>query len=47
VTVQCRREALPADGALTTEDRIELAWSFAVQHFVANGLAVRLCCELP
>ena len=34
--------ALPADAALTSEDRIDLAKSFAAQHFVAKGLAVQL-----
>src|SRR5271166_81575 len=34
--------ALPADRVLSTEDRIELAHSFAEQHFVAKGLAVQL-----
>lgn len=35
--------ALPADRVLTTKDRIELARSFAEQHFVAKGLAQELC----
>jgi Ti-type conjugative transfer relaxase TraA len=39
--------ALPADRALTTEDRIELARSFAEQHFVAKGLAVQLDVHAP
>jgi len=33
--------ALPADRVLSTEDRIELARSFAEQHFVSKGLAVQ------
>ncbi len=32
--------ALPADRVLSTEDRIDLARSFAQEHFVANGLDV-------
>src|SRR5271166_4916697 len=39
--------ALPADRALSTEDRIELARSFAEQHFVAKGLAVQLDVHAP
>ena len=39
--------ALPADRAITTEDRIELARSFAEQHFVAKGLAVQLDVHAP
>src|SRR3984885_14915674 len=39
--------ALPADRALSTEDRIELARSFAAQHFVAKGLAVQLDVHVP
>ncbi len=39
--------ALPADRELTTEDRIELARSFAAQHFVAKGLAVQLDVHAP
>ena len=39
--------ALPADRALSTEDRIELARSFALEHFVAKGLAVQLDVHAP
>ena len=39
--------ALPADRELTTADRIELARSFAVEHFVAKGLAVQLDVHAP
>ena len=39
--------ALPADRVLTTEDRIELARTFAEQHFVAKGLAVQLDVHAP
>ncbi len=39
--------ALPADRVLTTEDRIELARSFAAEHFVAKGLAVQLDVHAP
>jgi len=39
--------ALPADKALSTEDRIDLARSFAEQHFVAKGLAVQLDVHAP
>jgi Ti-type conjugative transfer relaxase TraA len=39
--------ALPADRVLSTEDRIELARSFAEQHFVAKGLAVQLDVHAP
>ena len=39
--------ALPADAAVSTEDRIELARSFAEQHFVAKGLAVQLDVHAP
>jgi len=39
--------ALPADRELTTADRIELARSFAEQHFVAKGLAVQLDVHAP
>ena len=38
---------LPADRELTAEDRIELARSFAQQHFVAKGLAVQLDVHAP
>ena len=39
--------ALPADRALSTEDRIELARSFAERHFVSKGLAVQLDVHSP
>lgn len=39
--------ALPANAELTDEDRIELARSFAAQHFVAKGLAVQLDVHRP
>ncbi len=39
--------ALPADRVFTTEDRIELARTFAEQHFVAKGLAVQLDVHAP
>ncbi len=39
--------ALPADRVLSTEDRIELARTFAEQHFVAKGLAVQLDVHAP
>ena len=39
--------ALPADRVLSTEDRIELARSFAQQHFVSKGLAVQLDVHAP
>src|SRR5579864_6757378 len=39
--------ALPADRELSTEDRIELARSFAQEHFVAKGLAVQLDVHAP
>jgi hypothetical protein len=39
--------ALPADRELTTEDRVELARSFAREHFVAKGLAVQLDVHAP
>ena len=39
--------ALPADRELTTADRVELARSFAEQHFVAKGLAVQLDVHAP
>ena len=39
--------ALPADKGITDEDRIELARSFAAQHFVAKGLAVQLDVHAP
>jgi len=39
--------ALPADRMLSTEDRIELARSFAELHFVSKGLAVQLDVHAP
>ena len=39
--------ALPADRELTTADRVELARSFAEQHFVVKGLAVQLDVHAP
>src|SRR5271170_821816 len=39
--------ALPADAAITGEDRIEMVRSFAEQHFVAKGLAVQLDVHAP
>jgi len=39
--------ALPADAGITQEDRIELAKSFAEQHFVSKGLAVQLDVHAP
>src|SRR5271170_5365986 len=39
--------ALPADAAITAEDRIELVRSFAEQHFVSKGLAVQLDVHAP
>ena len=39
--------ALPAERGVTDEDRIELARSFAAQHFVAKGLAVQLDVHAP
>ena len=39
--------ALPADAAVSTEDRIALARSFAEQHFVSQGLAVQLDVHAP
>lgn len=39
--------ALPANAGLTNEDRIELARSFAEQHFVSKGLAVQLDVHAP
>ncbi|MBV8913720.1 MAG: MobA/MobL family protein, partial [Acetobacteraceae bacterium] len=39
--------ALPADRELTTEDRIELARSFAEEYFVSKGLAVQLDVHAP
>ncbi len=39
--------ALPANAELTTEDRIELARRFAIENFVAKGLAVQLDVHAP
>ena len=39
--------ALPADRELTTADRIELARTFAAEHFVSKGLAVQLDVHAP
>jgi Ti-type conjugative transfer relaxase TraA len=39
--------ALPADAAITSEDRIEMVRSFAEQHFVIKGLAVQLDVHAP
>ena len=39
--------ALPADRVLSTEDRVELARSFAAEHFVSKGLAVQLDVHAP
>jgi Ti-type conjugative transfer relaxase TraA len=39
--------ALPANPELSNEDRIELARSFAAQHFAAKGLAVQLDAHAP
>ena len=39
--------ALPSDAGVTIEDRVELARSFAEQHFVAKGLAVQLDVHAP
>ena len=39
--------ALPADAAITAEDRIEMVRSFAEQHFVIKGLAVQLDVHAP
>ena len=39
--------ALPADAAITPEDRIEMVRSFAEQHFVGKGLAVQLDVHAP
>src|ERR1700712_806038 len=39
--------ALPADRGLSTDDRIELARSFAREHFVSKGLAVQLDVHVP
>jgi Ti-type conjugative transfer relaxase TraA len=39
--------ALPADKELTHDDRVELARSFAREHFVSRGLAVQLDVHAP
>ncbi len=39
--------ALPSDRVLSTEDRIELACSFAQEHFASKGLAVQLDVHAP
>ncbi len=39
--------ALPADRDLSHEDRVELARSFAREHFVSKGLAVQLDVHAP
>jgi len=39
--------ALPANAEVSNEDRIELARSFAKEHFVAKGLAVQLDIHAP
>ena len=39
--------ALPANAEVSNEDRIELARSFAREHFVAKGLAVQLDIHAP
>jgi Ti-type conjugative transfer relaxase TraA len=39
--------ALPANAGITSEDRIELARSFAEQHFVEKGLAVQFDVHAP
>ena len=39
--------ALPADRVLSTEDRIELARTFAAEHIVSKGLAVQLDVHAP
>ena len=39
--------ALPANAEVSNEDRIELARSFAQEHFVAKGLAVQLDIHAP
>ena len=39
--------ALPADRELAHEDRVELVRSFALEHFVAKGLAVQLDVHAP
>ena len=39
--------ALPAERELSHEDRVELVRSFALEHFVAKGLAVQLDVHAP
>jgi len=39
--------ALPADAEVSPEDRVELARSFAEQHFVSKGLAVQIDVHAP
>jgi Ti-type conjugative transfer relaxase TraA len=39
--------ALPSDAGISAEDRVELARSFAEQHFAAKGLAVQLDVHAP
>jgi Ti-type conjugative transfer relaxase TraA len=39
--------ALPADAAITAEDRIDMVRSFAEQHFVVKGPAVQLDVHAP
>ena len=39
--------ALPANAGVSSEDRIELARSFAQEHFVAKGLGVQLDVHAP
>ena len=39
--------ALPANAEVTHEDRVELARSFAVEHFVRHGLAVQVDVHAP
>jgi Ti-type conjugative transfer relaxase TraA len=39
--------ALPANAEVSNEDRIELARSFALEHFVAKGLGVQLDIHAP
>jgi len=39
--------ALPANADVSNEDRIELARSFALEHFVAKGLGVQLDIHAP
>ena len=39
--------ALPADKRARREDRVELARSFAEEHFVSRGLAVQLDVHAP